>query len=85
VLPVAVNVVLPVKGDAQQQPDLVVAGLLMSRKRMGLEMIYLKGQLFKNNKTGGHSRDSDWKVVDARKRHRMYLLLREAKEGWRVW
>ena len=83
-LPVAVNVVLPVKGDAQQQPGLEVAGLL-SRKRMGLEMIYLKGQLFTNNKTGGHSRDSDWEVVDARKRHRMKLLLREAKEIWRVW
>ena len=76
-LPVAVNVVL--------QPGLEVAGLLLSRKRMGLEMIYLKGQLFTNNKTGGHSRDSDWEVVDVRKRHRMKLLLREAKEIWRVW
>lgn len=44
---------------------------------------YLQGQLFTNNKTGRHSRDSDWKVADARKRHRMDLLLskRKTREG----
>jgi hypothetical protein len=41
----------------------------------------LKGQLFTNNKTGGHSRDSDWKVADARKRHCMDLFAeRSGKE-----
>lgn len=39
----------------------------------------LGGQLFTNNETGIHSRDSDWKGADARKRHRMDVLLGEAK------
>jgi len=40
----------------------------------------LEGQLFTNNKTGRHDRDSDWKVVDALNRHRMYLLLEEKRK-----
>jgi len=39
-------------------------------------MGYLEGQLFTNNETGRQSRDSDWKIADARKRHRMDLWLR---------
>lgn len=41
------------------------------------------GQLFTNDETGRHSRDSDWEVVDALKRHRMdLLLLKRKRKGW---